>query len=297
MGKTIGLRQLAQKVYVIVTGLSEKFTASFGKIEDAFDCIIYGDSGNGKSSLTASTLEELLTSLKCKCHYVTYEEGHAMTVQENFIHRYKLLEKLGNVMDITDHLTYDELVAKMSKKQSAKIWVIDSIQASGLTWKQCEELKRKFVLSRKRKIIIYISWAEGKKPHGAVAKSIEYYANIKIRVEKLVAFFKSRYGGNKPFVIWEEGARRSDMWGEDFDHVVYGAKKKKKEPSKTKKSKNEKETDRKSNSATAVVAPTVANDHQVEERQDGDQSHLQLGGQEQGADHDDTQSGSDRIAV
>ena len=119
--------------------------------------------------------------------------------------------KVGNLLDITDHATYEELDAMISKRKSPKIWVIDSLQAARFTAKQCADLKRKYVMSRKRKIIIYISWAEGKFPAGAIAKSVEYYAHIKIRVEGFIAFFKSRFGGNKNYVIWEEGAKR--YWG------------------------------------------------------------------------------------
>ena len=36
-----------------------------------------------------------------------------------------------------------------------------------------------------------------------------------------MAFVRSRYGGNKPFVIWEEGARK--YWGEKYEKEVLGA--------------------------------------------------------------------------
>jgi len=211
MGKTIGLKQLAQKKYILVEGLPETFTESFGEIEDAFDMLLFGSSGNGKTNCITQVLHALLSAMKCKAEYVAYEEGHGKTAQDTFIKRHNLLETLGNVMQLTDHLTYEELLSRMNRRKSAKIWVIDSVQASGFTEQQCAELKRRFVLSRKRKILIYISWADGKFPKGSCAKSIEYYANIKVRVEGLIAFIRSRYGGNKNFVIWEEGAKK--YWG------------------------------------------------------------------------------------
>jgi predicted ATP-dependent serine protease len=211
MGKTIGLKQLAQKTYTLVPNLPQEFTDSFGTIEDAFDMLIHGASGNGKSNGTILILKQLLTALKCKAEYVTYEEGHGKTVQDLMIHRHKLLDDLGNVVQITDHLTFDELKSRIGKRKSAKLWVIDSIQAAQLTAEQCAELKRLFVLSKKRKIIIYISWSEGKFPQGACAKSVEYYANIKVRVEGLIAFIRSRYGGNKNFIIYPDGAKK--YWG------------------------------------------------------------------------------------
>jgi hypothetical protein len=211
MSKTIGLKQLAQKTYNDVAGLSEQMRAAIGDIEDAFDACIHGPSGNGKSNFTVILLKDLIRSLKCRCEYVAYEEAHAKTIRKTMIERHNMLAELGNVLQITDHYTFEQLYAKMAKRKSAKIWVIDSIQASGFTAEQCGKLKQDFVLSKRKKIIIYVSWAEGKLPLGACAKSVEYYANIKIRVEGLIAFMKSRYGGNKNYVIWEEQAKK--YWG------------------------------------------------------------------------------------
>lgn len=233
MGKTINLLQLSQKNYVHIEGLPQKIVDSLGKLEDAFDMIVYGASGNGKSNFTAVLIKALIKCLDCKAHYIALEEGHAMTVQETFIHRHNFLHELGNVMQITDHCTFDELVKMMGRKQSPKIWVIDSLQATNFTKDQCDLLKRKFVLSKKRKILIYISWSAGKTPQGSVAIAVEYYANIKVFVEKLVAFPKSRYGGNQPFVINEELARKK--WGDDFNKVVYGTKTKPKPKTKSPK--------------------------------------------------------------
>lgn len=212
MGKKIGLKQLSQKIYSDVTGLPETFTNSFGDIEDAFDCIVYGNSGNGKTNFTVAVLKDLIKALDCKCMYISYEEGHTKTLQKTMIERHNMLEEVGNRLEILDHATYDELVTRMERKKSPKIWVIDSIQASHFTEEQCAFLKQRFVMSRKKKIIIYISWADGKTPKGSCAKSVEYYAHIKIRVEGLVAFFKSRFGGNRNYIIYEKGAVK--YWGQ-----------------------------------------------------------------------------------
>lgn len=211
MGKKIGLKQLAQKTYRDVNGLPEEFTRSFGDIEDAFDCIIYGNSGNGKTNFTiGKVIKPLMQALQQKCIYISYEEGHTKTLQKT-MERHNMLSDVGNMLEVLDNASFDELVTRMNKRKSAKIWVIDSLQASHFTKEQCRQLKQQFVMSRKKKILIYISWAEGKLPQGATAKAVEFYAHVKIRVEGLMAFFKSRFGGNKNFVIWEEGAKR--YWG------------------------------------------------------------------------------------
>lgn len=214
MAKKIGLKQLAQKKYIIVDGLDESLKASLGEIEDAFDMLIHGASGNGKSNFTAKIIIALCKALKCRCEYVAYEEGHGKTVQDTMINRHNMLEELGNALALVDHYTFAELDAQMSKKKSAKIWVIDSLQDSRLTTEQVAELKQKYVLSRKRKILILISWSEGKSPLGATAKAVEYRANIKVRVEGFIAFTRSRYGGTKNYLIWEDGAKK--IWGKQF---------------------------------------------------------------------------------
>lgn len=212
MSKSMGLRQIAQKTYNLVNGLDAALVASIGEIEESFDGIIYGPSGSGKTNCTVIILKALLIALKtAKAEYINYEEGHGKTVQDLMIKRHNMLEAVGNRLVITDHLNFDELHKRMSRRQSAKIWVIDSIQASRLTYAQVQKLKEDFILSKRRKIILYISWSEGKVPQGAVAKAVEYYANIKMRVENLVMFPKSRYGGNVPFIIHEPLARQ--RWG------------------------------------------------------------------------------------
>lgn len=210
-GRKIGLKQLSQKTYSEVPNLPQEIMQSFGDIEDAFDCIIYGNSGNGKTNFIVAVLKDFIKALKAKCLYISYEEGHTKTLQKTMIQRHDMLNQVGNMLEILDHATYDELVARMSKRKSAKIWVIDSLQASHFTEEQCAYIKQHFVMSRKKKMVFYISWADGKMPKGATAKSVEYYAHIKIRIEGLIAFFKSRFGGNKNYIVWEEGAKK--YWG------------------------------------------------------------------------------------
>lgn len=203
----MGLEQLSRKSYTIIEGLPDEIRASLGEVEDCFDAICYGKSGNGKTNLIISLVKNIILALNCRAEYVSYEEGHGKTMRDAMILRHNLLEEVGNRLVVTDHLTFEQLFKRIGSKQSAKVWVIDSLQASHLSFEQCEALKRRFVLGRKRKIIIYVSWADGKAPQGAVAKAVEYYANIKMAVDRFVMWPKSRFGGNSPYIIWQEGAR------------------------------------------------------------------------------------------
>ena len=228
MGKTIGLAQLAKKVYCLIEGLPEEITNSIGFPEDTFDAIFYGGSGNGKTNCSTKFIKEFIKAMNCQCEYIAFEEAHGRTIQKVFIEDHNLLEELGNVIKITDHLTFEELQTRMRRKQSAKIWVIDSLQASAFNAKQCAELKEEFVNGKKRKIIIYISWAEGKEPAGSCGKSVKYYANIKMHVDRFIMFPTSRYGGNRPYCIWEgnalKGLGAKGKWGEKEFWKIMGGK-------------------------------------------------------------------------
>lgn len=210
-GKKIGLKQLAQKVFKRVLIEDERLKGMLGNISDAFDIILFGNSGSGKSNLAAVLIKAFVKAYKCKCTVVSYEEGHEATLQDTLINRHNMHSELGNAVQVWDHLTFDELCSEMNKRKSAKVWVIDSIQTSFFTAAQCEYLRRTFVLSRKKKIIIWVSWAKGDTAKGAVGTSVQYWAAIKIQVKKRIAFpISNRFGGKKNYIIDDEAARK--MW-------------------------------------------------------------------------------------
>lgn len=215
MGKTIGLKQLAQKKYVLVEGLPPEWQHSIGNIPESFDAIMYGESGNGKTNCAVMFLKALLKAIpKAKAEYVSYEEGHGKSVQDLMITRHNMLEEVGNRLGITEALAFDKLMARISRRQSAKIWVIDSVQAANIKYSDYQLLKNKFINHKKKKILLFISWADGIKPQGAAAKAIEYDVDVKMRIDRLVMFPKSRHGGNKPFIIHHDLALKK--WGRDF---------------------------------------------------------------------------------
>lgn len=208
--KKMGIRQMTQKVYNEVNGMSDDMKASLGDIEDAFDVITWGDSANGKTNFSLEMVVQICKALHCKAMYISWEEGHGKSFRDALL-RQDVYNRIGNSMEIMDGGTFAEIKAMINRRKSAKVWVFDSIQASGITQREYFDLKHSFVLSRKKKIFIVVSWAQGKQPKGATAEAIKFYANIKIRVEKFIAFPAGRYGGNKNFIIWEEGAKKA--WG------------------------------------------------------------------------------------
>jgi hypothetical protein len=211
-GKRMGLKQLSQRVFNTIAIQDKELQLLLGDISAGFDAIFFGESGSGKSNLVAKVIKELVQATGERCDYVSYEEGHEATTQKTLIHKHNLLEELGNKMGVWDNLSFDDLVHVMGKNKSPKIWVIDSVQTSGLTIEQTKYIRQKFVLGKKKKIVLWISWSSGKNAKGALGESVQYWAHIKIFVKGKIAFpISNRFGGKKNYIIWEEGAK--DAWG------------------------------------------------------------------------------------
>lgn len=160
--------------------------------------LIYGGSGNGKTRF-AMQLCKYLSRFE-RVAYDSLEEGLSKSVQMAFI-AVNMYEVKNRVI-LLDAEPMNELVVRLQKHKSPNIIVIDSVQYSGMTYKDYKELRNMFP----NKLFILISHADGKNPAGRVAKSIKYDAFVKIWVEGYRAFAVSRFGGGEPFTIWDEGA-------------------------------------------------------------------------------------------
>lgn len=233
MAKILGLKQLLSKKFTYLENLPQPILDSFGKIAEAFIMIVWGMSGNGKSNFLMQLLKVLCTYGKVL--YVSLEEGFEASMFTN-VSRHLSEEAHSGKVEFADHeMSYDKLVDKLAKKKSPKFIIIDSLQYWNIDYTQYKALKERFP----RKAFIFISHASGKLPDGKTADKIRYDAGIKVHVDKYVAFVKSRYGGNQPYVIWEDGARAA--WGKKYAEAVKGIKPKMapKKSVKTKRLKNE----------------------------------------------------------
>lgn len=197
--RTSGIFQLNQMKFDTMP-FEGKWFDTVGEPEKNFSCIIYGDSGNGKTTVIISFIK-YLCSFGLRACYISHEEGISSTIQTAF-KRAGMHEVSGDVILAAD-ATFDETVEYFAKRGSPEIMVIDSIDYCNLTAEQYKLLRKKFP----RKIIILISWSEGKKPKSTAGKAIEYMVDIKLFVKNFMIWPKSRFGGNKPYVIWEERAR------------------------------------------------------------------------------------------
>lgn len=227
MPKILTLKQLLKKKYNFLDDLPERIQESFGQLVMGFVLIIWGESGNGKSNCIMQFIGVLLKYGKAL--YVGLEEGTRVTMQ-NLAKEYFDKELHQGKIAFTDHtMTYQELLIHLRRRKSAHIIIIDSLQYWNITYEQYKALKEEFP----RKIFIFVSHTNGKLPDGKNANKVRYDADIKVFCEGYIAFIKSRLGGNKPYVIWEEGARVH--WGKDYHKKSTGIKSVKKKPAPAKK--------------------------------------------------------------
>jgi hypothetical protein len=197
--RAMSVEKLLKKKFKVM-GFENEFKKSFGTPELSGSWIIWGDSGNGKTSFTLQ-LSKYLTHFG-KVAYNSLEEGAKLSFQRA-IKRTGMISVSKRFL-IIDGETIEELKERLHKQKSPQIIIIDSVQYTDLDKVSYKKLLNEFPT----KLFIFISHADGKQPKGSTAVAIKYDADIKIRVEGYKAFPLSRFGGNEPFVIWEDEANK-----------------------------------------------------------------------------------------
>lgn len=168
-----------------------------GKPEIAGAWLVWGNSGNGKTRFALQLCKYL--SQFCRVAYNSLEEGASKSMKKAF--KEVGMGECKSKVILLDNEPIDELKIRLSKRRSPDVVVIDSIQYSGLNYNDYKQLRANF----RNKLFILISHADGKNPAGRVAKSIRYDAFVKVWIEGYRAVALSRYGGGKPYTIWNEG--------------------------------------------------------------------------------------------
>ncbi len=221
MARVLALKQLSEKKYNFLDPLPEEIVHSFGRLTGNFIMTVWGESANGKTNFLMQFLKALMPHGKVL--YISLEEGFEASMQLTALRNFDVKEHTGKI-EFADHeMTADELIKKLKRKKSPRFIVVDSIQYWNIKIDKYKELKELF---GKKKTLIFISHAKGKKPDGTVADKIRYDSAIKARVEGFVCFAASRLGGNNPYIIWEEGAKK--YWGKKYRNLALIQKQQKK---------------------------------------------------------------------
>jgi hypothetical protein len=191
---------------------------SFGRPERHAKWFITGPSFAGKSSLIFN-LCNYLTQFGI-VDYNNHEEagGDSETVAHKIIQS-GMQDKDGKVrlykapIESNEYETFGE---RLMKKKSADFAVLDSIQHAELSKKQYLHLTDLLCHPKKGKSFLFIShWVKND-----FTKFVKHDCDIKIEVMGFVASVESRYGGSKPFLIWEDGAKK--YWRRKYKEVTEG---------------------------------------------------------------------------
>lgn len=190
------------------------YLASFGRPELRGAWIIWGGSGSGKTTFTLQLCKYLAGFRRVA--YDSLEQGLSLSLQKAW-ERVNMAEAGSNII-LLNKEELPELRARLSKRKSPEIIVIDSLQyLDSFTWRLFKALKNDYP----DKLFIFISQVD-KSGNLAdkLAVRIRFDADIKINVEGFKAFVTTRYEdpangeGGADFIIWEQGA--AEYWAEQI---------------------------------------------------------------------------------
>ena len=204
--RAISAAALARKKFIEMP-LEGNWQRLIGCPERTGSWFVFGESGQGKTSFLMMLAKELTRFGKVA--YNSLEEGARSSMQELLAD--VNMKAVGNRFVLLDREPIDELNQRLLKQRSSDIIIIDSVQYSFLDTRGYKRL----IDAHPRKLFIFNSHAEGKRPIGRTARSIEFDADVKIHVEGFKAFCRSRHSRGivpAPFVIWEAGA--ANYWNE-----------------------------------------------------------------------------------
>lgn len=191
---------------------SGPFQDSMGQPEKIAKIFITGPSYSGKSSFTFD-LCNYLTQFGC-VDYNSFEEGDSQTVAEKLTRHG--LEEQEKMFRLLPKVSMPEFHERLLRRKSAAFAVIDSVQHAELNKHEYIKLVDSLCVPRRGKCIIFINhWVKND-----LTKFIKHDCDIKIEVIGFVAKVLSRYGGNKPYVVWEKGAKA--YWQKKYNSVVQG---------------------------------------------------------------------------
>lgn len=191
------------------------YLASFGRPELRGAWIIWGGSGSGKTTFTLMLCKYLAGFRRVA--YDSLEQGLSLSLQKAW-ERVGMAEAGSNII-LLNKEELPELRARLSKRKSPEIIVIDSLQyLDGFNVKTLKNLKNDYP----DKLFIFICHADksGKDPDSKIGIKVRYDADIKIKVEGYKAFVTTRYEdpdngeGGADFIIWEQGA--AEYWAEQI---------------------------------------------------------------------------------
>ena len=167
--------------------------------------LIWGESANGKSSFAMQLAKEL--TKYGKVAYNSLEESLSLSFQNN-MRRCRMEEARGRFL-VLDRESAEALSERLKRQRSPDFVIIDSLQYTGLNYREYKRLKE----AHPDKLFVFVSHADGDKPKGSTAVSVQYDADMKILVQGYRAICKGRFipQSGKHYSIWAEAEAK--YWG------------------------------------------------------------------------------------
>jgi len=190
---TIGISDFLKKTYRVFD-FDGEWADSYGtNPESNFKCLIYGESGQGKTE-KAVRFAKYLTKFG-KVYFNSHEQKHGKSLQDAIV-RNNYQEVVGRVV-FGDGEPFEKVKYRLKQRNSPSICFLDSRDYMNLTAKQAQEL---FDLFPKKAFVI-TCWSQGNKPKGTEAQAILYMVDMKVKVKNFRAEVRSRFGGGFDYVI------------------------------------------------------------------------------------------------
>jgi hypothetical protein len=199
MNRAISVHELLSTKFELIPleGVWKRF---IGQPEFTRVIFIYGLSGHGKTSLMLEMVKEF-SKYTHKVVIDSLEEGKCESQRKSFLRAG--MQDYADKVQLLHKENLTDLNARLLKKRAPRIVVLDSWQYVRMSFKRFDE----FLNTHNNKLFIVTSHEQKGKPKGNSAEDVWYDSMIKIHVQGFIAFPRSRYGGNIPFIIWEKGAR------------------------------------------------------------------------------------------
>lgn len=205
----ITLNQLREKSFSFIEELPEEVTNTLGRLYWGTLIFVYGNSGNGKSSLIMRLIK-MLNPLGVIL-YVSLEEGQTESALLNFERFFDNDFDGRNIRITGQNMSYDDLRRMLQRRGSPNIVFIDSVQYWKLKFEKYKALTDLFP----KKIFVFISHEKSGKPKGDCADSLCYHSTIKMRIKGFIAFITSRAGaGGETIEVYPKGAKA--YWGKSY---------------------------------------------------------------------------------
>lgn len=183
---------------------------AFGRPERSGCWIIYGRSGQGKSSF-ALQLARCMDRLGLRVLFLTLEMGGSA----DFAEALRAADIRSGTSSITfaESCTLEELDGYLSRQRSPDVVFIDSVQYFVT---QCGATSEGIIRLRRRhagKVFVFISHVDGREVEGKAAYDVKRDAYKRIWVDGFKATYVGRGKGGPRgyYIVWDKGFRRAQL--------------------------------------------------------------------------------------